>query len=135
MGKIRSIFVGVAVAVLALTGTVTANAEPAQVDEARVLEAGYFHAYRDNHFQNECKRWLYDSSNWGQCANQASSVWNDGIPGNLDDVWVYRNFNSDTPGRGIYRGTKIAVLGALNFDGTNVSMDNEIVRHKWVNLP
>jgi hypothetical protein len=136
MSTIRTIMVGAAVAAFTFAGMSTAQAEPAAaVDEARVLEAGYFHAYRDANFQNECNRWKGNSSNWGTCKNVASSLWNDGVPGNLDDVWVYRNLNSNTPGRGIYQGARMANLRDFNFDGTNVPLDNEIVRHKWVNLP
>jgi hypothetical protein len=49
-------------------------------------------------------------------------------------IW-YRNYNSNTPGRGIYRGTRRVNLSAFKFDVTNVAMENEIVRHKWVNRP
>jgi hypothetical protein len=87
-----------------------------------------------------CAKYLYDSPDWGACSNQISSLWNNGYPGNLDDVWLYWGANYTGARRGVYNGGYLPDLAPYTFDartgtGAGQSINNNVASHRWTNLP
>jgi hypothetical protein len=100
---------------------------------------GRLYAYYDYDYRRLCNSWSGNSSNWGACRNTTSSLWNNGYPGNLDDVWVYWGLNHSGARRGVHNGVALANLGHWHFDadtgaGSGQPLNNNISSHRWTNL-
>ncbi|WP_462188444.1 MULTISPECIES: hypothetical protein [unclassified Frankia] len=106
---------------------------------------GHLHLWRDTEavdpFGNSwCTSYLSDSDDWGSCRNQISSLWNNGYPGSLDDVWLYWGTHQTHARRGVYNGVYLPDLAPYTFDagtgrGAGQSIDNNVASHRWTNLP
>lgn len=142
--KIKKVFLaGAAVAGLALTAVPSAaqaaEAGPSPKGEVGAGATGKLYAWDEPHKGGgEPCAWDKSEPNWGSswwgCADWASSLHNDGYPGKLDDVWLYRDTGFSGPRRGIHNGTYLADLGPINYDGTGESLNNTISSHKWTDL-
>ncbi|MET9460912.1 hypothetical protein ABZY05_38615 [Streptomyces canus] len=147
----RSLVLGTALVALGtgLLPAVTAHAAPdtsrttsasaAPTVPAGVQADGNLHLYRDTNYNNYCAGYVGNSANWGSCRNQVSSLWNNGYPGSLDDVWVYYSTDYRGARRGVYNGVAIPDLAPYPFDagtgtGAGESINNNIASHKWTNL-
>ncbi|WP_267243602.1 hypothetical protein [Streptomyces sp. PR69] len=135
-------------ALTALTAVPSANAAPAGESAPRPTAApvsaaapdGHLHAYFDINFRNYCGGWVGNAGNWGQCRNKASSLWNNGYPGNLDDVWVHWDTGCRGARRGVHNGVALADLRRWTFDrntgpGSGEALNDNISSHCWTNLP
>ncbi|MFE4973312.1 hypothetical protein ACFRAR_14500 [Kitasatospora sp. NPDC056651] len=145
MKSLRTLLAGAAVAAAL---AVTAAPHTAQAVEAAPHGAsgsapalaadGRLHAYYSTWYQNECQSWSTDA-NWGECKNNAESLWNMRYPGNLDDVWVYYNSNFSGAGRGVYNGAGLPDLSQWQFGsggaGAGKALWHNIASHRFVNLP
>lgn len=147
----RSLVLGTALVALGtgLLPAVTAQAAPA-TDRTTSASAvptvpsgvqadGNLHLYRDINYANYCRGYVGNSSDWGTCRNQISSLWNNGYPGNLDDVWVYWGTGPSGARRGVYNGVAIPNLAPYTFDagtgaGSGQSINDNISAHRWTNL-
>ncbi len=128
----------------AITAATLFHAPAAQAEEARpYTEAaaadGRLYAYYDYNYQRYCASWSGDSKNWGRCRNTTSSLWNNGYPGDYDDVRVYWGLNHSGAYRGVHNGVGLANLSRWTFDrntgaGSGQSLNNNISSHMWVNL-
>lgn len=143
MNKIRALLVG---AVIAATTAVaaplaTAAAEPAPVAPHEVVPQadGRLHVYYGFNLSNHCGSWVGSDDDWGVCRNATASLWNNGYPGNLDDVRVYWGVNQTGASRGVYNGVALGDLRNWTFDnngsGAGEWLYNNISSHQWVNLP
>ncbi|WP_236567981.1 MULTISPECIES: hypothetical protein [unclassified Nocardiopsis] len=86
-----------------------------------------------------CGSWTGDSSNWKACRNTTSSLWNNGCPGNLDDVWAYWGLNHSGARRGVHNGVVLNDLRQWTFDpgtgsGSGQALNNNVSSHRWTNL-
>ncbi|GAA3737393.1 hypothetical protein [Salinactinospora qingdaonensis] len=127
---------GAAVMVSTLAGGAHSAAAEAAGESRVALQAdGYFYAYTHAGYNTLCHRWEGNARHWGHCNDKVSSVLNNGFPGHLDDVWVYKHAGYNSPGRGIYNGVGISNLRNFTYDGTNQHMNDSISSHRWVNLP
>ncbi|MFH8642452.1 hypothetical protein [Streptomyces goshikiensis] len=144
MKSLRTVLVTAALAALAVTATpFTAHAadSPPAGQTAAVLNppTGRLHAYYDYWYQNECGSWSGSAASWGECKNNAASLWNLRYPGSLDDVWVYYNSNYGGAGRGVYNGAGLPDLRDWSFgpggSGAGKSLYHNIASHRVVNLP
>ncbi|MFF3489641.1 hypothetical protein ACFYXC_41480 [Streptomyces sp. NPDC002701] len=95
---------------------------------------GYLYSYNEINYVDFCSSWLNDSSNWGSCQDRSSSLWNNGFPGAYDDVWVFEGLNYTGAKRGLYQGAEIPNNAAYTFDGTSLSLNDNISSHRWTNL-
>ncbi|MDA2803672.1 hypothetical protein [Nocardiopsis suaedae] len=138
---------------LAVTGAVAAatllSAPAAQAEEAAPQAApaqaeaqadGYLHVYTGYNGAGWCDSWKGNSGDWGVCRNRVSSLWNNGYPGNYDDVWVYWGLNHSGARRGVYNGVALNDLRKWDFDantgaGSGQALNNNISSHQWTNLP
>ncbi|MEU5977875.1 peptidase inhibitor family I36 protein [Streptomyces sp. NPDC047315] len=114
-----------------------APAVPAPKAEAQPPAAaadGHFYLYNGYFFTGARAGYFGNASNYGSSDNTASSLWNNGYPGALDDVRVYLDARYAGPSRGIHNGVALADLQQWRYDGTNRSLDNSISSHKWVDL-
>jgi hypothetical protein len=124
----------------AAPGTDRATSAPAAPALPPGVQAdGNLHLYRGINFTDYCRGYVGDSADWGTCRNQVSSLWNNGYPGNLDDVWVYWGTNHSGARRGVHNGVSIADLSPYTFDagtgtGAGQSINNNIASHRWTNL-
>ncbi|PDP88127.1 hypothetical protein CQJ94_08350 [Glycomyces fuscus] len=128
----------------AITAATLFNAPTAQAEEVRSHTAaaaadGRLYAYYDFNYNRYCASWAGNSSNWGACRNTTSSLWNNGYPGNLDDVWVYWGLNHSGARRGVHNGVALANLSQWTFDantgsGSGQALNNNISSHMWTNL-
>ncbi|MFH8987147.1 hypothetical protein [Streptomyces sp. NPDC017940] len=117
--------------------TTSASATPAAPTGAQA--DGKLHLFRDTHFRNFCAAYVGNSTNWGACRNQISSLKNLGYPGALDDVWLYYGPNYSGARRGVYNGGEIPDLTPYPFDagtgtGAGQSINDNVASHKWTNL-
>ncbi|MEU7722088.1 hypothetical protein [Streptomyces tibetensis] len=117
----------------------TASASAVPAVPAGVQADGYLHLYSGTDYRDYCTGYVGNSANWGACRNVISSLWNNGYPGNLDDVWVYYRINYGGARRGVYNGVAISDLGPYPFDagtgaGAGQSINDNISSHKWTNL-
>lgn len=142
MGKIRNILIGAALAAVAVgAAPLTAQAaDTAPASPAGAQADGYLYVYYDLNYVGPCGKWSGNSPNWGVCRNQVTSVWNNGYPGNLDDVWLYYGLNYTGARRGVYNGVYIADLRPYPFDagtgtGAGQSINDNVASHRWTNLP
>lgn len=139
----KRVCVGTAIAALALAALPStaqaASPQPLPRGEAGIQAAdGKLHAWGDPYRGGGHCEWSGSSDNWGHtwwgCGDWASSIHNNGYPGNLDDVWVYKDAGRSGFRRGIHNGVYLADLGPFNFDGTNITLNNNISSHEWTNL-
>ncbi|MFC5144819.1 peptidase inhibitor family I36 protein [Streptomyces aureoversilis] len=146
MGKLRTILTGAALAALTVTAMPlaahAAGTAPAPVGtgtSAAPPADGKLYAYEGYNYTGFSCSWTGNSNNWGQCRNQASSLWNNGFPGNLDDVWVYWAPNRTEARRGVHNGVAISNLATVTFDagtgkGAGQNLNDNISSHQWTNL-
>ncbi|GHC80900.1 hypothetical protein GCM10007079_20190 [Nocardiopsis terrae] len=128
----------------AITAATLFNAPVAQAEEvgsptAASAADGRLHAYHGFDYKNYCGSWEGNSSHWGSCRNTTSSLWNNGYPGNLDDVRVYWGLNHSGAHRGVRNGMAFANLSHWYFDadtgaGSGQTLNNNISSHMWINL-
>jgi hypothetical protein len=148
MSKIRELLVDVALAVLSLgAAPLTAQAADTSPTAATTQAAptsaqadGLLYLWKDTNYQNSCAAYAGNSSDWGNCDNVVSYLWNNGYPGSLDDVWLYYLPNYQGARRGVYNGVRIPDLAPYPFDagtgsGAGQSINNNVMSHKWTNLP
>ncbi|MEU1372307.1 peptidase inhibitor family I36 protein [Streptomyces triculaminicus] len=147
MRTLRTLMVSTAVAALAVTAAPFAAqaAEPAPPPTVAGPDSikapdGNLYAWYHLNYQGPACTWAGNSSNWGSCKNQATSLWNNGYPGNLDDVWVYWGSGYTGAGRGVYNGVALPDLRQYTFDagtgrGAGEQLNDNIASHRWVNLP
>ncbi|MFE3252192.1 hypothetical protein [Streptomyces sp. NPDC059209] len=95
---------------------------------------GHLYSYNEINYGSYCASWAGDSSNWGSCQDRSSSLWNNGFPGAYDDVWVFEGINYTGARRGLYQGAEIPNNAAYTFDGTSLSLNDNISSHHWTNL-
>lgn len=149
MNKIRAFLVGTVIVATTLVATpLAAVAEPAlsasldapAAESAPPVPAdGLLHVYHGFSRTNYCDSWLSHSAHWGVCRNSTASLWNNGYPGNLDDVLVFWAPDYAGSYRGIHNGVVLDDLRQWTFDdtglpGSNEWLYNNISSHKWVNL-
>ncbi|MFC4592097.1 peptidase inhibitor family I36 protein [Sphaerisporangium corydalis] len=153
MRKIRIVLSGLALVGLAgLVQPIAAQATAAPAASAALMADGFFYAAENPNGQGKYCRWLGNDGDWSNCSdpsgavpggmqNQASQMFNSGVPGGYDDVNVYYNKNYD----GAYRCLAVGnhwdnlTLGWETFDhwGTNgqgygKSINDDVASHKWV---
>jgi hypothetical protein len=143
MRKLNQILAGAAIATMGI-GLLPATAQaqavaPASPAGVSVQADGNLHLYRDVNYGNYCRGYVGNSTDWGTCRNQVSSLWNNGYPGDLDDVWLYWGTNYSGARRGVHNGVSIADLQPYTFDagtgtGAGQSINNNVSSHKWTNL-
>lgn len=120
----------IVVAIVATFGLAqTAYADPGEPPDGRVW------IYEGYHYGVMCNAFSGSPDELGFCHDKTSSLCNHGWPGGLDDVWVYQHTSYQGGKRGVYNGVCIADLRQYRFDGTNISMDNQISSILWTNLP
>lgn len=142
MHKSRIAAGAVAIAATALVaGGVTAEAATAPpASPATAQSDGNFYTYNGTWFTEFCAGWSGNSSNWGACANQDESLWNNGYPGRLDDVLVYYAAGPSGAWRGVCNGDALPDVSGLTFDwsgglpGNGRSIWHNIHAHKWATL-
>jgi len=140
MRKLTNLLLAAGASALLLAGTSTAaQAEPHAAHEAAspLTADGKFHIYRDAGYQRECGGgYAGNVSNYTSllCNDQVSSVINSGYPGNLDDVWMYKDAGYTGSRRGIYNGVGIIDLQWFAYDD-GAPMNDTMSSHHWTNLP
>ncbi|MFF1448373.1 hypothetical protein ACFVYF_09495 [Streptomyces sp. NPDC058274] len=137
MGKLRTLLVGAALA--ALTVGVTPLTAQASSGPA-LLPPGSLYVYYNTGYSGWCDDWSGEAPDWGSCRNQVSSLFNNGYPGNLDDIWVYWGLNYTGARRGVYQGVGLSDLRQWKFDantgpGSGEWLNDNISSHRWTNLP
>jgi hypothetical protein len=153
MRKVKILISSVAIA--GLTGLVTPSA--AQADNtaatfAATMNDEYFYAAEHPYGQGKYCRWLGNDGNWADCSsasgptpggmqNQASQMYNSGVPATLSAVNVYYNRGYD----GAYRclaasdhwddlplGRETFNRWGNNGSGYGLSINDNVASHKWV---
>ncbi|MFT2017257.1 peptidase inhibitor family I36 protein [Streptomyces sp. 796.1] len=142
----RTILTVAAVAAVALAGMPSlavaddgrgSAKEPVVAADVSAKADGYLYAFEHINKGGKSARWASNSWNWGldrDFNDKASSLHNNGFPGSLDDVIVYRDADFKGNSRGVHNGVYLADLRKWNFDGTNVPLQDRISSHRWVNL-
>ncbi|MGW3994706.1 hypothetical protein ACWEF6_14585 [Amycolatopsis sp. NPDC004772] len=142
MRKSRIAAGAVTIAATALVaGAVTAEAATAPPAAPATAQAdGYFYTYNGPYFTEFCNGWRTGSTNWGGCANEDESLWNNGYPGRLDDVLVFYAPGPSGAWRGVCNGDALPDISGLTFDwsggedGHGESIWHNIAAHKWATL-
>ncbi|MBE8521436.1 hypothetical protein ILP97_28770 [Amycolatopsis sp. H6(2020)] len=142
MRKSRIAAGAVAIAATALVaGGVSAEAATAPPASPATAQAnGYFYTYNGTWFTDFCAAWSGNSGDWGGCANQDESLWNNGYPGRLDDVLVYFAPGPSGAWRGVCNGDALPDVSGLTFDwsggldGHGQSIWHNIAAHRWATL-
>ncbi|MFH8619543.1 peptidase inhibitor family I36 protein [Streptomyces sp. NPDC017979] len=106
----------------------------AKVQPRAAAADGYLYLYDGYNYTGGWTRYSGNASNYGGFNDRASSLWNNGYPGSLDDVRVYLHAGYGNPSRGVHNGVALADLRQWAYDGTNWWLDNSISSHRWVNL-
>jgi hypothetical protein len=129
-------------ALAALTGAAhapTASAtEP--ITTATAAADGNFYVYNSQFRLDLCAIFDGNADTWGYCANKSESLWNNGYPGNFDDVLVFWSYNYQGAWRGLYNGALLDSLDDFTFDysgglpGHGEKLWHNIASHKWTNL-
>jgi hypothetical protein len=128
MRRLTALLLGTAIlAGTALVAAPTANA---------VGGDGKLYAYSDTNWRNVCGGWTNNSTSWGQCGTQVSSVWNNGFLQTYDKVRMYWGVRYTGTSYCLAQGTALSDLRDKRFNiaGTNVGavMDNHVFSHQWV---
>ena len=124
------------VALAALTGAVDAQAATATKRDPD----GFLFVYNGIYQLDNCDQFDGNMPTWGNCANKSESLWNNGYPGNLDDVLVFWGYNYGGAWRGLYNGALLNNLSEFTFDYSNGEpghgkpLWHNITSSKWVNL-
>ncbi|MFD6289233.1 hypothetical protein [Streptomyces sp. NPDC060205] len=143
MRSSRSILIGAALATLVLGATpLTAQAAGStspSPSPAGSAANGQLMLYYNINYDNWCDDWAGESPDWGACRNKVSSIYNNGYPGNLDDVWVYWGLNYTGARRGIANGVGLSDLRLWTFDantgsGSGQALNDNISSHVWANI-
>lgn len=146
MGRVRTIVGSSGIAALvALTGAAQAPAASAaeMVKPATTGTAaadGNFYVYNSMFRLDLCEIFDGNADTWGYCANKSESLWNNGYPGNFDDVLVFWGYNYQGAWRGLYNGALLDNLDDFTFDysggraGNGEKLWHNIASHKWANL-
>ncbi|ASU84044.1 hypothetical protein CDO52_15720 [Nocardiopsis gilva YIM 90087] len=139
MKATRILAAGAAAAALSLLATPAASAEEPQPEFDTQAADGKLHGYYGFNRTNHCYGWESNDKDWGVCRNRVSSLWNNGYPGNYDDVWVYWGRNHSGARRGVYNGVVLNDLRKWTYDpggaGAGEALNNNISSHQWTNLP
>jgi hypothetical protein len=127
----------VVVAVLGSLSLVAAPAPAASSTEGtQAAPDGNFYAYIGYGYVSLCGAWGGNSSDWGNCKNNAASLFNNGLYGGADDVYVYWGSSQTGSRRGVCRGAAIPDLHQYNFEldgkqGQGQELINNIASHTW----
>jgi hypothetical protein len=154
MSKVKMFISSVAIAGLTvLVVPSAAQADTRATAFAAAAADGFFYAADLPNGQGKYCRWLGNDTDWSTCSdpsgsvggngmlNQASQMFNNGVPGGYDDVNVYYNKGYDGAFRCLATGNHWdnLSLGIETFDhwGTNgqgygKSLNNDVASHKWV---
>ncbi|MFB9684574.1 hypothetical protein [Amycolatopsis plumensis] len=133
-------FPKIAVIAAAVLGSLALVAAPASAEssaeETLAAPDGNFYAYIGYGYVALCGAWGGNSSDWGRCKNNTASLFNNGLYGGADDVYVYWGTNQTGSRRGICRGAAIADLHEYNFEldgkpGQGQELITNIASHKW----
>lgn len=142
MGTLRTTLIGAALAAVTVAATPLAAqaSEPVPRSSAGRVADGLLHVYYNTGYSGWCDDWSGEAPDWGSCRNQVSSLWNNGYPGNLDDIWVYWGLNYTGARRGVYNGVGLSDLRQWTFDantgpGSGEWLNDNISSHRWTNLP
>ncbi|MDL4816556.1 hypothetical protein [Actinomadura opuntiae] len=133
---------------LALAGLAagTATAVPASAQAAVTAQAqdGYFYAWTGTNETGTRCRWYGNSSDWGTCRNEASSLWDNGYtdPGDPAYVRVFWGQNWTGAYTCIRPGWYISDLRPRAFDdysdsgtdtrGFGQTLNDNIASHSWI---
>lgn len=144
MNKVRSTLIALTTGVLA-TGSMVLAAGPAAADgpptpSARAFcDPGDFCAWQDTDYRptsgvNGRAHWFGNDTSWGSnINNKATSFWNRGIAGNLDDVRVYNGSNWSGSSFCLTRGSWWSDISQAPPEGAGrPALDNFGSSHRWV---
>ncbi|MCB5163268.1 hypothetical protein LG634_00155 [Streptomyces bambusae] len=158
MGKFRIVLTGAVAAGMISVTPVVAQADtatrPSAVEAPQPFSAladGFLYASAEPYGQGAYCRWLNNSEDWGVCTdaagnsrnmkNEASQMWNNGVPGPYDDVKVFWDTSHAGAWRCLTNGSHWDNLplgretfngGGSSARGYGQSLNNNVASHMWV---